>query len=139
MAITRFFGKYSFLSNFYHTVVQLNGVDYPSVENAYQAAKLEPQYREVFCRCSAGDAKTYGRRAGLRPDWEQVKLSIMEDLLRQKFTLGTRLASKLLETGTQELIEGNYWGDDFWGVCTSKGQNHLGKLLMKIRTELALK
>lgn len=46
------------------------------------------------------------------------------------------LRQRLLDTGAEELIEGNYWGDRFWGVCAGSSANHLGKLLMKIRGEL---
>lgn len=59
----------------------------------------------------------------------------MEDLLRQKFSK-TPLRRLLLATGEAELIEGNTWGDTYWGVCHGVGQNHLGCLLMKIRGEL---
>lgn len=41
--------------------------------------------------------------------------------------------SKLIATGDSQLIEGNTWGDTYWGVCRGKGQNKLGKLLMKVR------
>jgi predicted NAD-dependent protein-ADP-ribosyltransferase YbiA (DUF1768 family) len=69
----------------------------------------------------------------MRPDWESVKLQVMEDLLVQKFA-DEHLEKQLQETGDADLIEGNYWGDDFWGVDKKKGgKNHLGKLLMKIR------
>jgi hypothetical protein len=36
------------------------------------------------------------------------------------------------------LVEGNRWGDQFWGVDlrTGLGENHLGKILMKVRDEL---
>lgn len=52
------------------------------------------------------------------------------------------LKKKLLETGDAELIEGNYWHDNTWGQCycprckNKIGENHLGKLLMKIRESL---
>lgn len=59
----------------------------------------------------------------------------MEDLLIQKFKI-PELVKALLDTGTAELIEGNWWGDKFWGVCRGQGKNHLGKLLMKIRVAL---
>ena len=41
----------------------------------------------------------------------------------------------------KELIEGNNWHDVFWGKCSCPrcnggGQNHLGKILMKVREEL---
>lgn len=37
--IKSFTGKYSFLSNFYPCKVLFEGVRYPSVEHAFQAAK----------------------------------------------------------------------------------------------------
>lgn len=60
----------------------------------------------------------------------------MESLLRQKFNKNTFLGKRLIETKDIELIEGNTWGDTFWGVCNGRGQNILGKLLMKIRDEI---
>ena len=74
----------------------------------------------------------------LRPDWEKVKNGIMEEIVCAKFTQHTDLAEKLLATGDRVLVEGNHWGDTFWGVDTRTGQgeNHLGKILMKVREEL---
>ena len=62
----------------------------------------------------------------------------MEQGLRAKFEQNILLKTFLIETGDQELQEGNYWNDKEWGVClkTNKGKNKLGKLLMKIRKEL---
>jgi predicted NAD-dependent protein-ADP-ribosyltransferase YbiA (DUF1768 family) len=80
-------------------------------------------------------AKRYGKIVVMRPDWNDVRLAIMEDLVRQKF-LTSSMERLLLSTGDAELIEGNYWGDTFWGVCRGVGENHLGKILMKIREEL---
>jgi len=62
-------------------------------------------------------------------------MQMMEELLRLKFE-SPELRKLLLETGEHELIEGNNWGDRFWGVVDGVGDNHLGKLLMKIRAEL---
>jgi predicted NAD-dependent protein-ADP-ribosyltransferase YbiA (DUF1768 family) len=61
----------------------------------------------------------------------------MEDLVRLKFTTHPDLCERLLTTGDAELIEGNSWNDTFWGVCRGKGRNELGKVLMKVRSELA--
>ena len=83
-----------------------------------------------------GDTKRAGRNVKLRPDWDQVKLSIMENLVRQKFTNNLILKKRLLDTGSQEIQEGNAWNDTFWGVCRGQGQNNLGKIIMKIRDEL---
>ena len=85
------------------------------------------------------EAKSRGRQITLRPDWEEVKLGIMEEIVRVKFTQNHALRQQLLDTGDRELREGNNWHDTFWGVDlrTGKGENHLGKILMKIRSELA--
>ena len=60
---------------------------------------------------------------------------IQEDLLWIKFSI-PELRTKLLETDDAELIEGNTWGDTYWGTCSGIGQNHLGKLLMKTRFKI---
>jgi len=135
--IDSFTGDYKFLSNFYPCKVKLDDVEYPSVEHAYQAAKtLDLDERKPFHKrplLTAGESKKMGRKLKIRPDWESVKLKVMEDLLAQKFA-DPVLKKQLQETGDAKLIEGNYWGDDFWGVDKKKGgKNHLGKLLMKIR------
>lgn len=56
----------------------------------------------------------------------------MKDLVFQKFK-NEELKIKLLQTGNEELIEGNTWGDKFWGICNGVGENNLGKILMEIR------
>lgn len=134
--IDSFRDEYRWLSNFYKVPVTYENVVYPSVENAYQAAKFKAVKREVFTTCSPYHAKVYGRGRGCRRDWERVKLGIMELLLSKKFSFGSELANKLLATGEAELIEGNKHGDVFWGVCGGEGENHLGKLLMARREYL---
>lgn len=61
----------------------------------------------------------------------------MENCLRQKFKQEP-FKSKLLATGNIIIQEGNRWNDKFWGIClkTNQGENHLGKMIMKIREEL---
>jgi len=138
MAIREFQGKYRFLSNFFPSPVAMDGKEYPSVEHAYQAAKtLDKDRREVIRQQETpGRAKRAGQRAPLRKDWDEVKLRVMEILVRRKFKSHDNLKKRLLATGDEELIEGNTWNDTFWGVCRGRGQNHLGKILMKIREEL---
>jgi predicted NAD-dependent protein-ADP-ribosyltransferase YbiA (DUF1768 family) len=65
-----------------------------------------------------------------------VKVDVMRDLIAQKFAVGSELADRLLATGDQELVEGNTWGDTFWGVCDGVGENWLGRLLMERRAAL---
>lgn len=136
LSINEFQGEYRWLSNFWPANVVLDGQTYPSVENAYQAAKTSAEHRAPFLTCSAADAKKLGKTVPVRDDWEEVKLYIMGDLVSQKFAPGSELASRLAATGAAELIEGNAWGDTFWGVSNGKGQNRLGKLIMICRDRL---
>lgn len=137
-AVEGFHGDYEFLSNFYPSVVEYEGIVYPTVEHAYQAAKTLSQKDRI--RISQlkypGQAKKAGRTLHLRDDWEQNKIRIMEYLLRKKFTGYHDLSQKLFETGDKYLEETNYWNDTFWGVCNGKGSNVLGNLLMKIREDI---
>lgn len=139
MVIMSFTGDYAFLSNFYPVDVIYDGWKYRTVEHAYQAAKtLDLYMRDAIRSCrKPGLAKTFGRAAELRPGWDEIKLSVMADLLRQKFTVREDLKARLLETGDATLVEGNHWHDVWWGVCNGRGENHLGILLMEIRDELA--
>lgn len=129
-----FTGDFAFLSNFY-----IDGLPGKTVEHRFQSQKsLDPREQDfVLSASTPGEAKRLGRRVTLRGDWEEVKVSVMERLLREKFKQ-PHLAEKLLMTGSVELIEWNTWNDTFWGVSTKthRGENRLGNLLMKIRREL---
>jgi ribA/ribD-fused uncharacterized protein len=145
--IISFKNKYEFLSNFYNSPVSLDGVTYyDSVEHAYQAQKtLDPQkQKQIRLALTPGIAKKFGRAVELRKDWDQVRLSIMQQLLHEKFKTKV-MRQKLLSTGYQHLEEGNHWHDTFFGVCNGfcnadplhepYGLNYLGKLLMELREE----
>lgn len=84
---------------------------------------------------TAGQAKRAGRKLMMRDHWEDVRLDIMRRALELKFTIPD-LKAMLLDTGDEELIEGNTWGDIYWGVCRGEGENNLGKLLMDVRRGL---
>ena len=85
-SIDHFRGEHFFLSNFYPCQVELDGVSYNSVEHAYQAAKtLDPKIRFKIGASTAGQAKRLGAVCPMREDWLEIKLSVMESLLRQKF------------------------------------------------------
>ncbi len=157
--IDSFTGVWGFLSNFApgevslwvtadgevyaHEVPDATVEVYASVEHAYQAAKtLNAAAREKFrfLGVTPARAKRMGRSLKLRPDWEEIKIVIMYDLLLQKFKPSIP-RRKLLSTFQAELIEGNHWHDTFWGVCMGKcdfphaplGGNWLGRLLMEVR------
>lgn len=140
--IDKFRGNYSWLSNFANVPVEYDGVVYPSVENAYQAAKLaEKETRVQFQTFSSKEAKQFYKRNKITAVWtDEIKLQVMENLLTQKYAKEP-FKTLLKETGTIEIVEGNYWHDNFYGSCScnkcgNKGDNNLGKLLMKIRNSL---
>ena len=137
--IDNFSGSYDFLSNFHPSPITFEGIEYATVEHAYQAAKTESleEKRAIAALTTAGRAKRMGKRVALRANWESVKVEIMAELVRLKFTSYANLREQLLATGDTELVEGNSWGDTFWGVCRGEGRNELGRILMQVRGELA--
>lgn len=140
--ITSFTGDYHFLSNFYPAVVCYNGFAFPTVEHAYVAAKTTDEHLQhyifdVFAKEHPGRVKKFGRQIQLRDDWDVIKVSIMTRLVEQKFQ-PDEMFDKLAATGDAELIEGNTWGDRFWGQCpVGTGKNMLGKILMSIRDDIS--
>lgn len=141
--INRFTGTYAFLSNFYPCCVVSNGMMFHSVEAAFQAAKCaNPEDQAQFLTLSPTQAKRRGRQVQMRADWDAHKLKVMYDLLACKFKDNLELRAKLLETGNAILVEGNTWHDNYWGCCTcpqcggKRGRNNLGRLLMKLRSNL---
>ena len=134
-----FRNEYRFLSNFWDAPVTYKGLTYRNAEAAFQAQKCLTEEEKVqFTTLRSNEAKRLGRNVQLRPNWENVKLPIMEEILRAKFTQNEELKTLLLATGELVLEEGNTWGDTFWGVDakTREGRNHLGRILMRIRKEL---
>lgn len=145
--IPEFSGKYNFLSNFSDSPIKYEGIVYPTVEHAFQAAKtLNINKRlEIAHASTPGQAKRLGRSVKLRSDWEEIKVDIMRECLRLKFEI-PELREALLETGNAELTEGNTWHDNFWGICycskcraSAHGKNVLGLLLMEVRDEIRRK
>ena len=133
-AIKEFRGEYDFLSNFYEVDITYDGFTYKNSESAFQAQK-DLSRRSEFVGLTPTQSKRLGRKVNLRSDWEQVKIKIMEEILRCKFDQHPDLKEKLINTGDRLLIEGNTWNDTFWGVCRGNGKNNLGLLLMKLRKE----
>lgn len=135
--INSFSGEYEWLSNFYPSRVMGAGMSFPSVEHAYQAYKtFNDNERRRIATLTAGQAKRAGNKLKLRSDWEEVKEELMYELVLQKFETYSKLRRKLLDTKDAILIEGNNWGDRYWGVCNGVGQNKLGEILMRVRKEI---
>ena len=137
-AIRGFFGEYRFLSNFYPSEITYEGITYPTVEHAYQAAKVEGLTHKVRMSklATPGEAKRMGSDVKLVEDWNNKKLDIMYALVELKFRMHPALREKLLNTGDKQLEETNTWGDTYWGVFKGVGQNQLGQIIMHIRAQL---
>lgn len=135
-AIKGFFGQYRWLSNFHQVPVIYEGIEFPSSENAYQYAKcVLKEECKLFTTQLPQIAKLLGKTVKLRPDWEEVKYSIMKEIILSKFSI-PELRDMLIYTGDKYLEETNYWNDTYWGVCNGVGENNLGKILMEVRENL---
>lgn len=128
--------KYDFLSNFYPCSIGIEGIVYPSAEHAYQAMKTDNQAirTKISTLEHPAQAKKYGKTIRLRKDWNKFKVFYMYDILCLKFMGIPDLSDKLV--GVNDIImEENWWGDKYWGVClkTGEGKNILGTMLTHIR------
>jgi N-glycosidase YbiA len=139
--INGFTGEYRFLSNF-HTghPVTLSGVVFPTVEHYYQWSKClgSDDGYAILNAVTPGAAKRAGQSVPLVPWWDECKRRIMLKGVTAKFWQHEELAGRLLATGNAQLIEGNTWGDTYWGVCDGVGTNYLGRILMVTRDALRL-
>ena len=137
--ISSFHGQgHEFLSNFWP-------VEGTTAEHLYQSGKTFDQgwKDRIMSADTPGQAKRLGRNCPLRSDWgkEKVRIDVMMGILAWKFAPNRHpdLWAKLKATGNATLIEGNNWGDRFWGATWDGqrwvGRNELGKLLMYIRDE----
>jgi len=137
---------YYVLSNFSAFNLRWNDRTFPTSEHAYHWAKFPQETRDatgiyvrdaIWGAASAHEAFKLAEKWRLlrRPDWDDVKVSVMLDILRAKAAQHEYVRRKLLATGDRELIEDS-WRDDFWGWGPNRdGQNQLGKLWMQVRAE----
>jgi ribA/ribD-fused uncharacterized protein len=139
--IKSFSGKYFFLSNFYHCPVPVTLADgtaklAPTAEHAYQMEKLRgARDQEYLLQApTPGAAKAIGHQS-MRSDWLAVKDDVMLMVILSKFTYNDDLLELLLDTGDRVLVEGNDYGDTYWGVdrAAGTGLNKLGRILMLVR------
>lgn len=132
--------KYFEFSNFGLFPITINGNKYPTNEHYFQSVKFtDLAYQETIRLCATPkEAKLLGssRKHPIQPNWDIVRLEVMETCVRAKFSQHDYLKNLLLETDDALLVEDSP-NDYFWGCGKNKtGENHLGHILMKIRTEL---
>ena len=106
--IGQFRGEYAFLSNFYETSITYEGLTYKNAEAAFQAQKcLTDEEKREFTDLPPAQAKSKGRCVALRPDWQEVKVGLMEEIVYAKFSQNEQLKQMLLATEEAVLKEGN--------------------------------
>ena len=130
-------GEHGIYSNFFPRMFTLNRRRWKSVEHYYQAAKTkDPSEAVKIRRCkNAAVAKRLGKAVKLRNDWDSVKVSVMEEAVYAKFSQHEDLKKRLLDTGDSIIHEDSPY-DFIWGWGKGKGQDLLGKVLMKVRDRL---
>lgn len=136
--IDRFDGQYRFLSNFFEAPLLFRGLVFENAEAAFHSQKC-PQRAKQFQGLNASQAKQLGRQVVMRPDWDKVRDQVMYEVVFEKFLQNSKIRERLIATGEAMLVEGNTWNDRYWGVCNGIGQNKLGKILMRVRSEFLQK
>lgn len=136
-----FSGPWSVLDNFALTPVRYNGWQCPTSEHAFAAMKAAnpADARRIVRMPGPHEAKALGRQVRLRSDWEEIKFSVMWEVLCFKFAQNPYAVDVLIATDGRQIVEGNTWNDRVWGMTDSEsghdliGQNALGKMLMALR------
>ena len=136
-------GEYGAFSNFAPYGAEMGGEWYPTSEHYFQAMKFHDKaYRERIRKANSPMiAARLGRsrKVKLRDDWESVKIDVMRDVVRKKFTTHAELSDLLISTGQVEITE-SAPRDYFWGCgADGSGQNRLGRILMEVREGLQQK
>lgn len=132
------------------------GFEVPTSEHAYMGERFKDPRAHMSVALSRGDdedprvyrdglaAKTLAyelidRGEEQIDDFDVVRTGLMYTAVRRKFVANHDLARMLLDTTDEEIVEGNDWGDRYWGVDppgSTNGENNLGKVLMLVRSEL---
>lgn len=129
------------LSNFSSFAIDWKSIRFPTSEHVYHFEKFEgdPHVQSLVLQAASAHAAfklAEYHRAFRRPDWDDVKVDVMRNILRAKVAQHEYVRRKLIATGERELVE-NSWRDSFWGWGPNRdGRNVLGKLWMEIRAEL---
>lgn len=148
--IPKFEGEYRFLSNFYPSPIEFTNkdgftVNFPSGEHMFQALKYKAMDQndrgaimEYFGSVIDSDDPNHAKKAGRKikidlSKWESIRIEMMRQTVWEKFKQNQNLVVPLLDTGSAMLVEGNTWGDTFWGRVDGKGYNLLGSILMEVR------
>lgn len=133
--------EYYVFDNFSSFQIEYKGKIYPTSEHAYQTAKFintDPKLAEKIRNAKSAhlafkmaEENSYKKQK----NWDDIKLSVMKEILICKVNQHEYVKKKLLQSGNREIVEDS-WRDNYWGWGENKqGENHLGKLWMEVRKE----
>lgn len=127
--------------NFSPYIVEIWGKRFQTSEHAYQWKKFADAYPTIadaiYTAPSPHAVKKIADEhvADIPLAFYAVKIEIMEEILRAKANQHEKVRKSLIESGTKVIVE-NSPTDSFWGIGPDGvGENHLGKLWMKIRDD----
>ncbi len=128
------------LSNFSAFAIEWKGRVWPTSEHAYQAEKYsnEEIIEKLFRSRSVDEVYRIAQdhKSERRADWDEVKIDLMKDILKEKMKQHPIIETMLIESGDRPLIK-DTWKDNFWGWGPNKdGKNMLGVLWMEVRNEV---
>lgn len=156
--INQFRGENYFLSNMYivdKPLLTHDEIYVPTSEHFYMSSRFKRKKDRVavaHARAEDGDERIFADglaakdlahklidagKPHFKTPYERVQL--MHRAIFTKFITNPDLAYKLIETGKEQLVEGNSWGDRFWGVSpvdNGTGNNYLGIILMNVREKM---
>ncbi len=126
------------LSPFSAHTVELDGVVYPTAEHAYHALRVLPNWSEKVkaARSPLAAWRVAQEAKEAKALIEHDKDALMERIFRAKLEQHEDVRRVLLLTGDRELHK-VFDADYYWGTgADDAGENKMGKLWMKLRTEL---
>lgn len=129
---------YGYMNNFCKASMFIYGRWWRNVEAAYQAQKttVADEYDSIWICPTPRMARDMGQKVTMRPDWNDVKITVMYECVLAKFTQNHELREQLLSTGDEDIVEDSPV-DSFWGCgVDGAGKNHLGKILVQVREDL---
>ena len=129
------------LSPFSAHQIEVGGEIFPTFEHAYQSSRIKPgPERDAIKNAkSPMDAWREGQKYKNNPDLQVEnfdKDAVAEELFRAKLAQHPDIAAVLKESGNRDLLK-VYDSDYYWGTgADGSGENRMGKLWVKLRTEL---
>ena len=137
---------YIYFSPYTAHAIKIDNVVFPTVEHAYQCARytdkeIIEEIRQATSPIKAWEISSRYKHLQI-PEFkkEEYKLEIMEKIMRLKLEQHEEVQKALIGSKDLEIVKHIVTyppGDGFWDDGEDgKGLNHIGKIWMKLRSEL---